>query len=103
VLLFSAVTVTALMATLALFPQRFLVSMGVGGVAVALVGAAVPLLVLASLLILTARRLGKAKPWRQSSRTVSSQPRRPRSPGPRRQGRERVRGQELIEDEPPTP
>jgi RND superfamily putative drug exporter len=60
--LFSAVTVAAAMATLTVFPQRFLVSMGLGGVIVALVGAAVALLMLPSLLILMAARIGKTKP-----------------------------------------
>ncbi len=50
------------MATLTVFPQRFLVSMSVGGVVVVLVAAAVALLVLPPLLILMARRLGKTKP-----------------------------------------
>src|SRR5437879_302905 len=56
---FSAVTVAAAMACLTVFPQRFLVSMGIGGAAVALAAAAVTLLLLPPLLYLLARRLGK--------------------------------------------
>jgi uncharacterized membrane protein YdfJ with MMPL/SSD domain len=56
---FSAVTVAAAMACLTVFPQRFLVSMGIGGAAVALAAAAVTLLLLPPLLHLLARRLGK--------------------------------------------
>lgn len=58
---FSAVTVAAAMACLTVFPQRFLVSMGIGGAAVALVAAAVTLLLLPSLLHLLAPRLGKVR------------------------------------------
>ncbi len=61
-ILFSAVTVAAAMATLTVFPQRFLVSMGIGGAAVALVAAASALLLIPSLLMLLAPRLAKAKP-----------------------------------------
>ena len=56
---FSAVTVAAAMACLMVFPQRFLVSMGIGGAAVALAAAAVTLVFLPPLLYLLARRLGK--------------------------------------------
>jgi uncharacterized membrane protein YdfJ with MMPL/SSD domain len=59
---FSAVTVAAAMACLTVFPQRFLVSMGIGGAAVALVAAAVALLLLPALLMLLAGRLGKVHP-----------------------------------------
>jgi uncharacterized membrane protein YdfJ with MMPL/SSD domain len=61
-LLFSAATVAAAMASLLLFPQRFLVSMGVGGIAVALVAAATALLVVPALLILMSGRLGRVQP-----------------------------------------
>jgi uncharacterized membrane protein YdfJ with MMPL/SSD domain len=60
-ILFSAATVAAAMATLTVFPQRFLVSMGIGGAAVALVAAASALLLVPSLLMLLAPRLAKAK------------------------------------------
>jgi RND superfamily putative drug exporter len=58
---FSAVTVAAAMACLTVFPQRFLVSMGIGGAAVALVTAVVTLLLLPSLLYLLAPRLGRVR------------------------------------------
>jgi RND superfamily putative drug exporter len=60
--LFSSLTVAAAMLTLTLFPQRFLVSMGIGGAAVALVAAATSLLVLPALLVLLAGRIGRIKP-----------------------------------------
>jgi RND superfamily putative drug exporter len=60
--LFSAVTVAAALACLCVFPQRFLVSMGIGGIVVALVAAAATFLVLPPLLILMAPRLGKVAP-----------------------------------------
>ncbi|MFT3864454.1 MAG: MMPL family transporter [Solirubrobacterales bacterium] len=60
--LFSAVTVAAALACLTVFPQRFLVSMGLGGIVVALVAAAATFLVLPPLLILMAPRLGKVTP-----------------------------------------
>ena len=59
---FSAVTVAAAMASLPLFPQRFLVSMGIGGAVVALVAAASALLVLPALLVLLAGRVGRVRP-----------------------------------------
>lgn len=48
--LFSSLTVAAAMAALLVFPQRFLYSMGVGGVIVTLVAAAIALVVLPALL-----------------------------------------------------
>ncbi|HEY2656202.1 MAG TPA: MMPL family transporter [Solirubrobacteraceae bacterium] len=60
--MFSSVTVAAAMSSLLVFPQRFLVSMGVGGVAVALLAAAAALLVVPSLLVLLAGRIGKVRP-----------------------------------------
>ncbi|MGI8801868.1 MAG: MMPL family transporter [Solirubrobacteraceae bacterium] len=59
--LFSGLTVAAAMACLTVFPQRFLVSMGIGGAAVALVAAASALLVLPALLVLLGKRVGRAK------------------------------------------
>ncbi len=59
---FSAVTVAAALACLCVFPQRFLISMGVGGIVTALVAAAATFLVLPPLLILMAPRLGKVTP-----------------------------------------
>jgi RND superfamily putative drug exporter len=60
--LFSSVTVAAALASLTVFPQRFLVSMGLGGALVALVAAASALLMTPALLVLLARRLAKTKP-----------------------------------------
>jgi RND superfamily putative drug exporter len=50
------------MASLTVFPQRFLVSMGLGGAVVALVAAASALLVLPALLILLAGHVGRVRP-----------------------------------------
>jgi RND superfamily putative drug exporter len=58
---FSALTVAAAMATLTVFPQRFLISMGLGGAIVALVSAASALLMIPALLVLLGPRLGKTK------------------------------------------
>jgi RND superfamily putative drug exporter len=60
--LFSAVTVASAMACLTVFPQRFLVSMGMGGMVVALVAAASTVVFLPALLVLMGRRLGKVTP-----------------------------------------
>ena len=65
--LFSAVTVAAAMACLTVFPQRFLVSMGLGGLVVALVAAAATIVFLPALLVLMGRRLGKVKPGPEGS------------------------------------
>jgi RND superfamily putative drug exporter len=59
---FSAATVAAAMLTLTLFPQRFLISMGVGGAATALVAGAAALLVVPALLVLLAGRIGRVQP-----------------------------------------
>jgi len=59
---FSAATVAAAMLTLTLFPQRFLISMGIGGAATALVSCAAALLVVPALLVLLAGRIGRVKP-----------------------------------------
>ena len=79
--LFSAVTVAAAMACLTVFPQRFLVSMGLGGLVVALVAAASTVVFLPALLVLMGRRLGKVKPgpdgsgrWYRLARAVMRRP-----------------------------
>jgi len=59
---FSAATVAAAMLTLTLFPQRFLISMGIGGAATALVSCAAALLVVPALLVLLAGRIGRVRP-----------------------------------------
>ncbi len=61
-ILFSASTVAAALAALTVFPQRFLVSMGLGGAVVALVAAASALLIVPSLLVLLSRRISRARP-----------------------------------------
>ena len=61
-ILFSASTVAVALATLTVFPQRFLVSMGLGGAVVALVAAASALLIVPSLLVLLSRRISRARP-----------------------------------------
>jgi uncharacterized membrane protein YdfJ with MMPL/SSD domain len=65
--LFSAVTVGAAMACLTLFPQRFLISMGLGGLVVALVAASSTVVFLPALLVLLGRRLGKVTPGPEGS------------------------------------
>ncbi len=65
--LFSAITVAAAMACLTVFPQRFLISMGLGGIVVALIAGAATVLLLPALLMLTGRRLGKVTPGPEAS------------------------------------
>src|SRR5215217_5570161 len=64
--LFSAVTVAAALASLIVFEQRFLFSMGVGGVLVSLVAAAVALTILPALLAALGPRVNALAParWR---------------------------------------
>jgi RND superfamily putative drug exporter len=59
---FSSLTVAAAMASLLVFPQRFLFSMGVGGVLVSLIGGAVSLLVLPAVLALLGPRVNALAP-----------------------------------------
>ena len=61
-IMFSASTVAVALAALTVFPQRFLVSMGLGGAVVALVAAASALLIVPSLLVLLSRRISRARP-----------------------------------------
>jgi RND superfamily putative drug exporter len=60
--LFSSLTVAAALASLLVFPQRFLYSMGIGGTAVALLAAAVALIVLPAILALLGRRVNSLSP-----------------------------------------
>jgi uncharacterized membrane protein YdfJ with MMPL/SSD domain len=60
--LFSSLTVAAAMASLLVFPQRFLYSMGLGGTVVALLAAAVALLVLPAILALLGHRVNALAP-----------------------------------------
>ncbi len=78
---FSAVTVAAAMACLTVFPQRFLVSMGLGGLVVALVAGASAVVFLPALLVLMGRRLGNVTPgpeetgrWYRLARVVLRHP-----------------------------
>jgi len=60
--IFSALTVAAAMASLTVFPLRFLQSIGIGGAVVALTAAAVSLIVLPAMFVLLGARLGASKP-----------------------------------------
>ncbi len=73
--LFSAITVAAALAGLMVFPQRFLFSMGIAGVMVALIAAAIALLVLPAVLILLGRRINSLAPksWRSRSEHADEQ------------------------------
>lgn len=59
---FSSVTVAGALASLLVFPQRFLYSMGIGGAAVALAAAAVALIVLPALLTVLGERVNALSP-----------------------------------------
>jgi uncharacterized membrane protein YdfJ with MMPL/SSD domain len=60
--LFSALTVAGAIASLLIFPQRFLYSMGVGGSIVALIAAVVALIVLPAILTLLGARVNALSP-----------------------------------------
>ena len=78
---FSAVTVAAAVLSLTLFPQRFLISMGIGGAAVALIAGLCSVLLLPALLVLLAPRIGRVAPEPEGSgrwyRTAQAVMRRP--------------------------
>jgi uncharacterized membrane protein YdfJ with MMPL/SSD domain len=63
-ILFSSLTVAAAVASLAIFPQRFLYSMGIAGALVALVAATLALVVLPSLLAVLGPRVNALAPAR---------------------------------------
>jgi len=63
-ILFSSVTVAAAIASLAIFPQRFLYSMGIAGALVALVAAVLALVVLPALLAVLGPRVNALAPRR---------------------------------------
>jgi RND superfamily putative drug exporter len=63
-ILFSSLTVAAAIASLMIFPQRFLYSMGVGGALVALIAAAIALSVLPALLAVLGPRVNALAPKR---------------------------------------
>jgi RND superfamily putative drug exporter len=73
---FSALIVAAAVASLAIFPQRFLYSIGIGGALVALISAAVVLIVLPATLALLGHRVTGGTPDPASGRGV---PRRRRA------------------------
>ncbi|MGZ5375376.1 MAG: MMPL family transporter [Solirubrobacterales bacterium] len=60
--LFSSLTVAAALASLLVFPQRFLYSMGLGGAMVALLAAAISLIVLPAILALLGHRVNSLAP-----------------------------------------
>jgi uncharacterized membrane protein YdfJ with MMPL/SSD domain len=60
--LFSSITVAGALAALAVFPQRFLYSMGIGGALVALAAAAISLIVLPAVLALLGERVNSLSP-----------------------------------------
>jgi RND superfamily putative drug exporter len=66
---FSALTVAAALSSLLVFPQRFLYSMGTGGVLIALFSAASALIFLPALLAVLGTRVNALSParWRQAS------------------------------------
>ncbi len=73
--LFSSLTVACAMASLLFFPQQFLFSMGVGGIAVALLSAAGALLVLPAVLAILGERVNALAPARiQRSRRAIDLP-----------------------------
>jgi|HubBroStandDraft_2_1064218.scaffolds.fasta_scaffold00177_13 uncharacterized membrane protein YdfJ with MMPL/SSD domain len=79
--IFSSLTVAAAMASLIVFPLRFLQSIGIGGAVVALTAATISLLLLPALFVLLGARLGAAKPtpvghgfWHRLAGTVMRRP-----------------------------
>ena len=62
--LFSSLTLAAAMAALLIFPQRFLYSMGIGGILVAVVSGLAALLVLPAILALLGERVNSLAPAR---------------------------------------
>ncbi len=72
---FSSLTVAAALASLLVFPQRFLYSMGFGGSMVALIAALVALVVLPSVLMLLGHRVNSLAPrWLQRTRVREARP-----------------------------
>src|SRR5215471_7960617 len=73
-ILFSSLTVAVAMASLLVFPIRFLYSMGAGGILVALIAASVALLVLPAVLLLLGRRVNALAPrrWQRSLETADA-------------------------------
>src|SRR5947208_16083771 len=74
-ILFSSLTVGAAVASLAIFPQRFLYSMGIAGAAVALVAATLALVVLPALLAVLGPRVNALSPgWLARAADRDSRP-----------------------------
>ncbi len=61
-MVFSSLTVAVALASLSIFPQRFLYSMGIGGAAVALIAAGLALVVLPAILALLGTRVNSLAP-----------------------------------------
>jgi RND superfamily putative drug exporter len=73
--LFSSLTVAAALASLLVFPQRFLYSMGLGGAAVAIVAGVVALTVLPAVLALLGERVNALSPsWLRRARELDGRP-----------------------------
>src|SRR4051794_9017673 len=74
-ILFSSITVAAAVASLAIFPQRFLYSMGIAGAVVALVAATLALVVLPALLGVLGPRVNALAPtWLQRAADRDARP-----------------------------
>jgi RND superfamily putative drug exporter len=74
-ILFSSLTVAAALASLAIFPQRFLYSMGIAGAVVALVAATLALVVLPALLTVLGPRVNALAPsWLQRAADRDARP-----------------------------
>jgi uncharacterized membrane protein YdfJ with MMPL/SSD domain len=74
-ILFSSLTVAAAVASLAIFPQRFLYSMGIAGALVALVAATLALVVLPALLTVLGPRVNALAPgWLQRAADRDARP-----------------------------
>jgi uncharacterized membrane protein YdfJ with MMPL/SSD domain len=73
--IFSSLTVAAALASLIVFPQRFLYSMGVGGLLVTLIAASLAVVVLPALLLVLGRRVNALSPrWLQSRAERDARP-----------------------------
>jgi RND superfamily putative drug exporter len=79
-IMFSSVTVAAAIASLAVFPQRFLYSMGIAGALVALIAAALALVVLPALLAVLGPRINALAPKRLAR--AAARDARPATSGP---------------------
>ena len=80
-ILFSSLTVAVALASLAIFPQRFLYSMGIAGALVALLAAALALIVLPALLAVLGPRVNALAPKRLARAARARRDPRP-SPAP---------------------